>query len=98
LTFTADHILCLQAGKLVEQGTHDELLALGGHYAEMYTAASAGFAGAGKGEDYILLKKGEGETSEVAKGNEGAAANSEKTQVEAEVEEKGLEEKGPLVR
>lgn len=34
----ADLILVMMAGSIVEQGTHDELLAKGGHYAELYQA------------------------------------------------------------
>ena len=34
----ADLILCMKDGDIVEQGTHDELLALGGFYAELYNA------------------------------------------------------------
>ena len=30
-------ILFLENGKIVEQGTHSELLALGGYYKELYT-------------------------------------------------------------
>ena len=32
----ADHILVLEGGHIVESGSHDELLALSGHYAALY--------------------------------------------------------------
>jgi ATP-binding cassette subfamily B protein/subfamily B ATP-binding cassette protein MsbA len=32
----ADHILVLNKGRIVEQGTHDELVRLGGHYCEIF--------------------------------------------------------------
>lgn len=32
----ADEILVLEAGKIIERGTHDELLALNGHYRELW--------------------------------------------------------------
>jgi ATP-binding cassette subfamily B protein len=32
----ADHIMVLQNGRIVERGTHDELVARGGQYAEMF--------------------------------------------------------------
>ena len=34
----ADLILCMRDGDIVEQGTHDELMALGGFYAELYNS------------------------------------------------------------
>ena len=33
---SADRIIVLQDGNIIEEGSHDELLALGGHYAELY--------------------------------------------------------------
>ena len=43
----ADLILVLEDGDIVEQGTHDELIRLGGAYAELYEAQ---FEGDGEGE------------------------------------------------
>jgi ATP-binding cassette subfamily B protein len=34
----ADRILVLRSGRLAEQGTHEELVALNGHYASMFEA------------------------------------------------------------
>ena len=38
----ADNILVLNAGALMEQGTHDELLTLGGLYYDLYTSPFTG--------------------------------------------------------
>jgi ATP-binding cassette subfamily B protein len=40
----ADRIVVLAGGRVVEQGSHDELLALGGRYAELFTLQAARFA------------------------------------------------------
>lgn len=37
----ADQILVLSKGQIIERGTHEELLAKGGHYAELYELQSA---------------------------------------------------------
>jgi ATP-binding cassette subfamily B protein len=38
----ADRIAVIDGGKLVELGSHDELLARGGRYAQMYATWTAG--------------------------------------------------------
>jgi len=38
-----DRLIVLEAGRVVEEGTHDELLRLGGHYARLWRHQSGGF-------------------------------------------------------
>ncbi|MDG4795844.1 ABC transporter ATP-binding protein [Micromonospora sp. WMMD1082] len=40
----ADRIFVLHHGRLVEEGTHDELVAAGGRYAELFSLQAAGYA------------------------------------------------------
>lgn len=40
----ADQILVLEAGEIVERGTHDELIELGGRYNEMYELQNLGYS------------------------------------------------------
>ena len=39
----ADLIVVLEGSRLVEVGTHDELMARGGHYAELYSIQAAAY-------------------------------------------------------
>ncbi|MFC0865490.1 ABC transporter ATP-binding protein [Sphaerimonospora cavernae] len=39
----ADHLVVLEAGKVVEQGTHEELMSAGGRYAELFTLQASGY-------------------------------------------------------
>jgi ABC-type multidrug transport system fused ATPase/permease subunit len=47
----ANRIITVEAGEIVEQGSHDELLAKGGRYAHLYALQSGGEGSDdGKGE------------------------------------------------
>jgi hypothetical protein len=39
----ADLILVVEAGRVVERGTHERLMALGGRYAELYGLQARGY-------------------------------------------------------
>jgi ATP-binding cassette subfamily B protein len=39
----ADRILVLEDGKVIEDGTHDDLLTLSGRYAELFTLQAEGY-------------------------------------------------------
>jgi ABC-type multidrug transport system fused ATPase/permease subunit len=39
----ADHIIVLAGGRILEKGSHDELVALGGHYSHLFSLQAAGY-------------------------------------------------------
>jgi ATP-binding cassette subfamily B protein len=39
----ADHIVVLERGRIVEQGSHEQLMELGGTYASLFTLQAKGY-------------------------------------------------------
>jgi ATP-binding cassette subfamily B protein len=39
----ADRIAVLDQGRIIEQGSHEELMALGGHYAHLFALQARGY-------------------------------------------------------
>jgi ATP-binding cassette subfamily B protein len=46
-----DRIIVVDEGRIIEDGSHQELLAAGGHYAAMFTLQAERFAQAGEADD-----------------------------------------------
>jgi len=57
----ADRILVLENGRLVEQGTHRQLMALEGRYARLFTLQATAYLGDGFGEDMLRIMQQEAE-------------------------------------
>lgn len=52
----ADRIVFLNAGKIIEQGTHDELVSLKGNYAQMVKLQFGSFSKKQTGNKKIIIK------------------------------------------
>ena len=39
----ADQILVIEGGRILERGSHDALMALGGHYAQLFQLQARGY-------------------------------------------------------
>ncbi len=53
----ADHIIVLDAGRIVESGAHDELLRSGGHYARMWQASLGAGSRTGSGPAVLDVRR-----------------------------------------
>ncbi len=61
---SADRILVLEQGHLAEQGSHDELMAAGGRYAELFTLQAAAYLDGARNPQARLGGAGAGATAE----------------------------------
>lgn len=52
---TADRIHIFDQGRIIESGTHEELVALGGRYAEMYEVQARAYQTGGRRERSVKL-------------------------------------------
>lgn len=77
----ADQILVLEAGRIIERGTHESLYALGGRYFELYTKQQGL-------EANLFLAPGEGDT---IPGESGQGSAGEGQELEGENREAGRE-------
>jgi ATP-binding cassette subfamily B protein len=59
----ADRILVLENGRLVEQGTHSQLMAREGRYARLFTLQATAYLGNDFGEDMLRILQEEAERS-----------------------------------
>jgi ATP-binding cassette subfamily B multidrug efflux pump len=48
-----DRLIVLEAGRIIEHGTHAELLRLGGHYEKLWRHQSGGFMGNDLDDDVL---------------------------------------------